>query len=364
MFPTISTSMSPKTIYRSFQESPRNSASMSMAIFLLAVITILQFTMFAVNTGVYPMTGMGDMKTEEVQGIRDTSLRPKQSGIEGSKLQPFNYTNPHIDSWCPFARCHNSPVCTPCQRRFLFIVATGRSGSTTLLKMFNELPNVRLSGENLNEIYFASQLTSNLEGDSHFSSDKWIQQGRFIKPRIDGPFSHNALPIGHMSCPVQNLLNAMNPPEIPEDTFDMEDDSNTILGMKVIRIQRADWKPYKAAKFFIENFPCARFIVNIRSDIEKQVESFHKNFHWDISDDVLKNETEFLKDFHFRLEHRSKMIDMSDWKDDVSVLNEVVDWLGFENCAFNSIKHENKGGYEVDNSTSVNLGQNCIYPHV
>jgi hypothetical protein len=33
-------------------------------------------------------------------------------------------------------------LCQPCKQRFLFIIATGRSGSTTLLSMLNQLPGV------------------------------------------------------------------------------------------------------------------------------------------------------------------------------------------------------------------------------
>ena len=63
----------------------------------------------------------------------------------------FNDTNPHNanlkegeTSFCPYATCHNSPICGPCNQRFIFIAATARSGSTSLLYMINSLPNVRL----------------------------------------------------------------------------------------------------------------------------------------------------------------------------------------------------------------------------
>jgi len=57
-------------------------------------------------------------------------------------FEPFNYTNPHEKSWCSSATCNNSPLCQPCMKRFLFIIATGRSGSTSLLSMLNHLPGV------------------------------------------------------------------------------------------------------------------------------------------------------------------------------------------------------------------------------
>ena len=35
-------------------------------------------------------------------------------------------------SWCPSANCTNTDLCHPCQRRFLILIAMGRSASTTL----------------------------------------------------------------------------------------------------------------------------------------------------------------------------------------------------------------------------------------
>jgi len=64
-------------------------------------------------------------------------------------FEPFNSTSPHEESWCPSATCNNSPLCQPCMKRFLFILATGRSGSTTLLSMLNHLPCVSELGTSI-----------------------------------------------------------------------------------------------------------------------------------------------------------------------------------------------------------------------
>merc|ERR1712176_1668174 len=85
--------------------------------------------------------------------LRTPNLRPS--------WKPFNETNPH-KQWCPNATitCHNSPLCTPCNRRYAFVFATARSGSTTLLQTMNELPHVRMSGENDNAFKKAHNLYS------------------------------------------------------------------------------------------------------------------------------------------------------------------------------------------------------------
>ena len=87
------------------------------------------------------------LTSEEVRILKEdefveAEIAEAKEIIHEQKFEPFNQTNPHQDSYCPKAVCNNSPLCQPCKKRFLFIVATGRSGSTTLLHMLNYLPNV------------------------------------------------------------------------------------------------------------------------------------------------------------------------------------------------------------------------------
>ncbi len=97
--------------------------------------------------------GIGGVDDDEVKEVLlhkddddDTDI-PSSSSSSSAYLS-FNNTNSHKDTWCPYAICRNSPSCTPCNRRYLLIVANGRSGSSTLLRMLNLLPRIRLSGEN------------------------------------------------------------------------------------------------------------------------------------------------------------------------------------------------------------------------
>jgi len=349
------------------------------------------------------------------------------------EYKPFNQTNPHLDSWCPYAQCYNSPICTPCNRRFLFIIATGRSGSTTLLKMLNLLPNVRISGENYNELYFASQLIENIEKDKvnfydaepmkkkkkkaneqgNDNNDDDTNAGLFMHKAVeDGAFMHNAMPVGSMSCIMQKVIFTLNPPDLSlhKDNNKNEKSGNggggllqylnhpeiedkQILGVKTIRLQKSpneEFTPYKAKKYLTENFPCARFIINVRSDAEAQAQSVINAFKRDDYEYALedfKNQTKFLISLaHFLNNNnnevgsningngndngnsndnsdRARLIDMEDWKDDVSILNDLLNWLGFEKCSFPKILHENLNGYEHD-SSEISLGKQCVYPNL
>jgi hypothetical protein len=287
----------------------------------------------------------------------------------------FNWTNPHKKSWCPKSSCNNSPVCAPCNRRFLFILSTGRSGSTSLLKMLNQLPNVRLSGENYNALFQAHHILKVLENhpDEFFDKDV-MKEGRYMHNAVeDGPFVHNAMPKGSSACVMQRVIEFLNPPPLQDQDlpFDAEDEAKRIIGAKMIRLQNGDWKPQRMTTFLKQNFPCARFIINIRSDIDRQaksmVESFveggeTKNFDETVED--IKNQTIFLQELAENLQNRARLINMEEWKNDVSVLNDVIGWLGFKGCAFKDTIHENHGGFEHDKSTSINLGSQCRYPFV
>ena len=285
-------------------------------------------------------------------------------GTNYGSIKLYNTTNPHFvannsnttKSWCPGASCNNSPVCAPCNRRFLFIVATGRSGSTTLLRMFNALPNVRISGENNNELYVASQLESNLEGAKGHN----LLDGNAIQ----GSWAHNEIPPQAMACPIQKVVETLDiAPR--EELLHMnsigraggsrlaDEERNKILGMKVIRIMNGEWTPLEAAEFFQRNFPCSRIIVNYRSDIDEQVRS-RANLGWETAANKSRvvEEVNFLDQFAGHLgKDMAKSIDMKMWREDVSLLNDVIDWLGYDkHCHFESIIHENHDKYEEHDS--------------
>mmetsp|Transcript_16833 Transcript_16833/g.25273 ORF Transcript_16833/g.25273 Transcript_16833/m.25273 type:complete len:367 (+) Transcript_16833:97-1197(+) len=292
-----------------------------------------------------------------------------QSQSQLSSYQSFNDTNPHKDSWCPYATCHNSPICTPCNRRYLFLLTTARSGSTTLLKMLNYLPNVRLSGENRNELYVASELVSNFRGPNtaHLLDQNF--------DRKEGAYSHNAIPPQAMSCPIQQVINTLNPPpravqagvNLTGNPSLEEYDRGTILGLKTIRFQKGDWRVKDSADFLRENFPCSKVVVNIRSDVDSQLKSMNTTFSNESTtegkdtDDIVKMNEFLIKVVEELGDEMAKLVDMNDWTQNVEVLNEVISWLGFRHCKYHAVVHENANGFGRDNETPHDIGENCHY---
>eukprot|EP00979_Chaetoceros_neogracilis_P012636 scaffold3389_cov188-Chaetoceros_neogracile.AAC.11 len=73
--------------------------------------------------------------------------------------------------------------------------------------MFNALPNMRLSGENHNELSYIANLTSNLLNN----------RPNILKHPMDkanGPFMHNTIPKGSMGCIAQQITHNLNPPPL------------------------------------------------------------------------------------------------------------------------------------------------------
>lgn len=281
-----------------------------------------------------------------------------------NNFQPFNKTNPFNSSWCPGAICHNSPICAPCNKRYLFILATGRSGSTSLLEMMNKLPNIQLSGENNDELYIASKLEQNLKLKKQFN----FGGGE----KTEGAWLHNPVPVQAMACAMQKLMTTIDPPSTevlstlntPNNPTLEEYEHSMIFGAKMVRIQSSGWNPEAAVAYFQENFPCSRYIVNHSSNIKGQVKS-RMDLGWDTADyDILRKENEFLKKFTRLMgPDAAQLIDMNEWIHDVSIINNIVDWMGYRKCHFPKVLHDNSHGYATGDSSDLKIGQKCHYPN-
>ena len=233
--------------------------------------------------------------------------------------------------------------------------------------MLGSLPNVRLAGENINTLYKLYQVQYNLVGDSH-NGPVMKDNGR---GRASGPFLRNPIPVGSYACPTQQFINALNPPphnamlrsKTPQALE--EYDEYTILGFKTVRFHLGDWSVQEGAAFLRDNFPCSKIILNIRSNVDSQISSVDTNFiQSGRTREELLQYNSFQKDLAEELgTDMAKLIDMKDWKDNVQIFNEVIQWLGFKGCAFRELVHENYNGYGRDTEHKVDLGENCWYPY-
>ena len=232
--------------------------------------------------------------------------------------------------------------------------------------MFNALPNVRLSGENHNELMYIANLTNNLLDN----------RPNLLKHPVDkptGPFTHNAIPKGSMGCIAQKIVHNLNPPplEIQQDkSFNMEEyDRGLILGFKTVRLHQSGWAGEEAAEYIKTHFPCARLLINFQTNVTHQFLSYKRTFnHMDGEEylgpsiEALQNINQFQLALNKNMKGMSRLIDLDNWSNNVGVLNSVVKWMGYKNCQFDEIVHENNKGYATDTETVLSVGEDCMYP--
>jgi hypothetical protein len=292
----------------------------------------------------------------------------------------FDYTS----SWCPNANCTGTPICYPCQRRWLIIVTTGRSASTTLTEMIDRLPGIRMTGEN-----------NNLVGRFENLLQDWPQD------MIDGTapaWFHNPIPEESWSCASQTVFTTANPPKLvksnssikngdgegeePLLTLEEGSDEQTILGFKTIRLfdNEIIQHTYNLTEVQIQDiamnmfealtrlFPCSRFVVNFRSDVTSQVISWQASFGATNPDEILKRlklDNDLLHAFHnYSIIQRSFLLDSTQWTRNITTFNEMLDWLGYsKSCHFPAaLEYNTQDGYSAT-KTEVNLSQDCKYLH-
>ena len=241
--------------------------------------------------------------------------------------------------------------------------------------MINLLPNVRLSGENNNELYIASLLEKNLQ----------IRDFAGLRSKVPArptnyAWQHNEIPEQSMACTIQKVLHTINPPpeEIQQQIINNETsgitldgyETSQIIGAKMIRIQVGDWTPLEGAEFFKYNFPCAKYIINTRLNTDNQATSMKRflgkygaTSHKETRNKI-KRHNDFLTQFAQHMgEEKSRLIFMENWTNNVTQWNEVVEWLGFQNCQYDKVLHNNKNGYEQDNSR-IEMGGGCQAPPI
>jgi hypothetical protein len=232
-------------------------------------------------------------------------------------------------NWCPTAVCHDSAICRPCQTRFLILLTTGRSASTTVAKMLNALPNIRIGGEN-NDLLQRMQTTILDDTLEHSSFQQWGSN-------TDSAWHHNPVYEGSHACVTQKMIQVINP---PREQRDVRKEHEVILGFKTIRFHRAV-NLTKAVEFVKESLPCARILVNIRSNTTaqalSQMTAFQKK---NIRPETLDRENERLIHVAEKLfgKDQAMVLDSSRWTKNITHLNQAVEWLGFhKSCYFQDL---------------------------
>ena len=219
----------------------------------------------------------------------------------------------------------------PCDGAWVFIIATGRSGSTTVLDMLNLVPAIELSGEkgpgfcNLWPQMYESQRSVLLQQSKNhaFLNSATGLQLKAAENRMDAAVSRSM-------C---TWIKGLEPRGRTQALV-------TTHGFKEIRPCYVN--------LLTRAFPRAKFILNFREDVEAQSHSA-----W-----FAQNSTHALDILEGKIEtYRSQLRGYDTFElplesFNVSTFNRLLRWLGTTDCTYRGVLHSNANkGYGVQQST-------------
>lgn len=186
--------------------------------------------------------------------------------------------------------------------KWLFLLATGRSGSTTTLDMMNTVEGITLAGENVDVIPTLGKLLQRADERAAQAAD-----GRFGP----GPVSRKSL-----LCAMQEYTRGII------GTFNRS--STKYIGFKDIRLHKDSMKLYD------EIFPCARYIVQTRKNTAAQARSQARRWHGTLA--TVKSQTSILQKWYEKHSDASYGLQLENFS--IATFNNVLQWLGVSGCQF------------------------------
>ena len=209
------------------------------------------------------------------------------------------------ESWCSEI-CQLEEYKILCENNWIFILSSGRAGSTTILQALNFISNINLIGETniINELNSLYNIYSSSSSSPTITTT--AQNILFLKE-------------------LQSFYYILNCP----NGCKKED----ILGGKEVHFT------IKNIYFLKLLFPCSRFIFNFRNDTKAQGNSaYHKRQQ--TSPIFLKKFNSQLLYLHKLWKDRSFLMIMEDFS--IKQFNNLLLWLDIKDCSFKTIGHFNQ----------------------
>jgi len=211
--------------------------------------------------------------------------------------------------------CRNATSTSSCDSHaWLFILATGRSGSTTILNMLNAIPHIQLSGENGELVPMLAQTLEYTNRLSH-------KQARFGTAWLNSPYR-----IGLRDAVCDWLLHLLQPRpgRVP----------SLVRGFKEVRVNRI-------LPFLLRHLPNARYILSHRLDVTAQASSGYHALGANVSQTIVQDEL-YIRT-HVRAAGRP-MFELAVENFTTARFNELLVWIGITGCKYRRIAHSNKDG--------------------
>lgn len=212
-------------------------------------------------------------------------------------------------------------ACNLCDEGWLFVVSTGRSGSTTVQQMLNALPQVYMAGENGGVLSGLVLLTRPYHFHTRNHTANETSWWRYADPN-----QHAIL------CDLQRYVRDLLTPA------DNVTGRTRYIGFKEIRYEIFELELMRNL------FPCGKFIVNWRRNITDLKRSRKVAFVGNEAGGFGRRNRLFER-FAASLGNRSFSLPLESMS--LDTFQDMRRWLGVSGCAYTDVYHYNiNGGYE------------------
>lgn len=199
------------------------------------------------------------------------------------------------------------------QQQWLFILGTGRSGSTSILEMVNAIPGFFLAGENDGIMSEFLHLMKHRESQKERQLFSAWQSGNVSEQRL------------------LHILQAYT-----REIIGWNGEHPHTVGFKEIRHTDKE-----ELDLFLKVFPNAKFIISTGTPSRQAQSYMHQNM---IGNNLtqLEEMNQHLADWGRKQSDRAFMLPLDEFS--VARFNEMLDWLGVNNCRYTRVAHANGVG--------------------
>eukprot|EP00633_Aureoumbra_lagunensis_P008643 CAMPEP_0197306180 /NCGR_PEP_ID=MMETSP0891-20130614/2837_1 /TAXON_ID=44058 ORGANISM="Aureoumbra lagunensis, Strain CCMP1510" /NCGR_SAMPLE_ID=MMETSP0891 /ASSEMBLY_ACC=CAM_ASM_000534 /LENGTH=208 /DNA_ID=CAMNT_0042788117 /DNA_START=329 /DNA_END=955 /DNA_ORIENTATION=- len=147
---------------------------------------------------------------------------------------------------------------------------------------------------------------------------------------------------------------------------DIQQFTKDLIGLSQVNPTKRKIIGFKEIRFTVQQlndmsehvFPCAKFIVNIRSDTVAQHKSLFQSRK---SIQQLSERNNQFLDWAEKHQKQSFVLPLEDF--DVTHFNSILRWVGIEGCNYTKVVHANDHGYNFPpkNTTILNNESSCQF---
>lgn len=252
-----------------------------------------------------------------------------------------------------------------CDKKFAFIIAAGRSGSTTLLNMVNELPGYSLSGEHDGQFYawydlYKRFLTTQSIGSGRTTAkfqDFHLGGGKHLLAERNS-WMHQKIHDIELFEMIQGWYYTHTGARGVNGTYskgDNIDPTRVVRGVKEIRYDNDD-----LLDFISHVFPCAKFVFNTRKETFNE-QAHSAFFSHTKKSDTLREQAAYYYNYSQKahMKDRSFFMYLEDF-DKLARWNEMATFLDRPECVYTDVFHDNaNSSYRVHNEDDNARMVNC-----